>query len=693
MQHDSIRHDIIQALREGANDAALAQARQWAAEAPQDAQAQRWLAIALKQSGQVEQAREVIEQAIALAPEDSDLHFTHAGLLLGARDVDAAQQALGRSVEANPNQLGAYIMQAHLALARGDAEEAARLLRLGERIDADNPQLMGLGGVLALRSGERERALQLLSQASQQAPEDAQILHALGMAYQANGHLAFAEQAFGRVLALHPQMLPLRLQLARLQHAQGRPEEALTQVRAMLADAPEAPGLLRIAGELSLQLGQDREALDWLRKAVQAMPGEPRALEAAMQAWWRLRELEDARGVLDALLQAHPQQPALWRARMQLAEMLQEDPRDVLQLWLAEVPDSVAALETRMGLQARDGMRAEADASARAILELAPGHGPANLQLLAGLMADDPEAAVARTDELLAQAVGEQNRSLLQDWRANALEAAGRHAEAVQVWSDLQATLAASRAPLPTPTAAPAQWPALAEGGAGNAVVFVFGLPGSGLERLLPALGNWFSVWRADRFGSNPPNDAFQYLDSAGRIASGDLSADVCMRSFEAAMPGRGIEGAAIIDWLPWWDNALLQVLRPHLPAARLLYALRDPRDMLLQWLRGNLVGVPFAMASVDEAAQWMASALRQLIDLRDGQLLPMHLLRLDENRKELAREVLADALDLDLSQAPLVDAMTSPQPPGHWRQYREVLAGPFATLQPVAVALGYPAE
>ena len=29
--------------------------------------------------------------------------------------------------------------------------------------------------------------------------------------------------------------------------------------------------------------------------------------------------------------------------------------------------------------------------------------------------------------------------------------------------------------------------------------------------------------------------------------------------------------------------------------------------------------------------------------------------------------------------------------PAGHWRQYAQALAGPFATLTPVAVRLGYP--
>ena len=71
----------------------------------------------------------------------------------------------------------------------------------------------------------------------------------------------------------------------------------------------------------------------------------------------------------------------------------------------------------------------------------------------------------------------------------------------------------------------------------------------------------------------------------------------------------------AVIDWIPFWDNAWLLALRPQLPQARLLFALRDPRDMLLEWFA---FGTPMAMriTDIDSAAQWLAAHLSQIADV-----------------------------------------------------------------------------
>lgn len=688
--HESIR----QALRDGAIEAALEQARAWAVEAPTDAQAQRWLAVALRQAGRTQAAGEAIERAIALAPDDSDLHFIHAGLLLGDQAWADAEAALDRSVALNPNQLAAYVVQAQLALMRDEDEEAARLARLAERVDAESPQLAAVTGALALRRGDAEGALRILAPALERAPGDPQLLHAIGHAYRAAGHLAFAEQAFRQLLQAQPQARPLRLLLAQLLQAQGRPDEALAEVQGLLhGDTPD-PALHGVAGELALLAEQPARAIEHLRQAMQGLPDAPRAFVAGIEAWRRLDDLDEAARTLDELAERHPQAACAWRARMQVAQLAGGDPGDVLQRWLAMAPEDLAPLEARLEMHAGSGLGEEADATARRILALRPGHAQANMHVLRGLIATDPQAAIVHVDRLLAAASGDDNRRLLQDWRAHALEAAGRYEQAAAQWLALHAEIAPMRAPLPVPTAAPASWPpAVAADPKASAVAFVFGLPGSGLERVLPALGAWFPVWRADRFGPNPPNDPFQYLDSAARVASGEIGAKACLQSWRAALPGRGIDGDSVIDWLPWWDNAWLLALRPRLPHARLLYALRDPRDMLLEWLRGNIVGVPFAMAEPVAAAQWLAAALRQMLVVQHGDLFPLRLLRMDDNTPELARDVLGAALDVDTSEAPVPMAVTSVQPAGHWRHYRQALAAPFAALQEVAVELGYPLD
>src|SRR3546814_6134449 len=96
--------DILDALRRGANEDALSLARAATTANPQDPQAHRALAMALRASGDSDAALVSIDRAIALAPEDAELHFHRAGYLVGGRQLEAAQAALSQTVELDPNQ-------------------------------------------------------------------------------------------------------------------------------------------------------------------------------------------------------------------------------------------------------------------------------------------------------------------------------------------------------------------------------------------------------------------------------------------------------------------------------------------------------------------------------------------------------------------------------------------------------------
>src|SRR3546814_13424652 len=99
--------DILDALRRGANEDALSLARAATTANPQDPQAHRALAMALRASGDSDAALVSIDRAIALAPEDAELHFHRAGYLVGGRPLEAAPAALSRTAELDPNQVGA----------------------------------------------------------------------------------------------------------------------------------------------------------------------------------------------------------------------------------------------------------------------------------------------------------------------------------------------------------------------------------------------------------------------------------------------------------------------------------------------------------------------------------------------------------------------------------------------------------
>jgi hypothetical protein len=270
---------------------------------------------------------------------------------------------------------------------------------------------------------------------------------------------------------------------------------------------------------------------------------------------------------------------------------------------------------------------------------------------------------------------------------------AGQAADAVATWSQLQAADAARRLRLWTPGIPCSDWPPLAPVAAGaTPVAFLYGPPGSAVERVALMLRASLPAFRDDRFSRRPPADPFQRYTTITALEEGTDPAAV-VAEWRDALPARGVANGQVVDWLVFWDNALLHALRPQLPQATLLVAVRDPRDMLLDWLAFG-APAPMAMASPVAAAQWLATVLHQLAALHEQDLLPHQLLRLDDavDDPQALAAVVGTAIGLELPPSPPQALGPRRFPAGHWRMYADALAEPFALLTPVARRLGYEA-
>lgn len=687
-----MQEQILDALRRGDTPLALDLARSHAADAPDDAEAHRLLSLALRTAGDTAGARAAIERAILLAPDDARMHLDHAGLLLGARDLEGAGEALGTTVGLDPNQAVAYIMQAQLAMARNDLDEAARLSRLAARVVPDHPALQALDGTLELRRGNVDQAMKLLSEASRRAPEDPVVLHALGFAYLAKGHLAFAEQAFRKLMEVVPSSGMVRQLVSQLQLRQGRPDDALKDLAPLLEDPVTAtPELRRYAGELELAAGRPDRALPLLREALAALPGEPRTMAAIGDAWRRLGDGEDARRTLDAALATSPDNDGLWRARLGF-EPMGQGAADLVAAWRARRPESIDALEAEMVLHASEGRPAEAEAAAQALLERAPGHPRAQMRVIDALLARDPAQAAQRLEELAARTPEPRERRTLEAMLGLARHRSGDFAAALDIWSRRTAAAAGERLPLPVHTAAPEQWPDPEPQVPGAPpAAFLVGLPGTVVERAAQLLAPVLPTFRNDRFGPQPPRDAFQDVGAWARIAAGRPPAADVVASWRSQLPARGINGA-IVDWLPWWDQAYAVAMRAALPEALLVLLVRDPRDMLMDWLAFG-APAPFALPSPQAGAEWLATALEQLATLHEQSPVAHRLLRVDDSCEDpvALSAQLGEALGIRLPEPPAGFFGPPRFTAGTWRDYAGLLAGPFATLAPAARRFGYP--
>lgn len=702
---------VLSALRGGDYAAAVSAARDWLAHDPHQAQAHHLLGVSLQSLGDLEGADAAFAQAAALAPERAEFHVARALLAVQRRDTATARAGLDRAIAQDPNQLVAYLSLAQLALAGNDVVEAERHLRLAERINPDHPHLLALRGQMLLAQGQGDAALSAMSQAAQQAPDDAMVQGVLGIGLLTLGRFAFAEQALRNALALQPTATALRHALLRALLAQNRTAEAGDEVAALLRDTPNDAAALALQGQLALARGDRAMARDGFERSLQARPhvGVLQALQRLLQESGTGYEFA---AVVESVLARHPGFDPGWAALLAQARGDGVRSAALAERWYIASP-SVPATELLAQVREAGGDHAHAAELAQSVVARDASRVSAQIVLArTSLRSGDAAAAVARLQPLAAQTRDPATRRGLLGWLGMALDRNGQFDAAAAAWQEGQ-RLAAAAVPLPTGAnntgvVDKALARAVSIGTAhapadSDATTLLWGVPGSSPEIAASLLRGASELHLAsDRFSPTPRQDGFAHPDGIDLFpATLEGAADEFVAAWRAGLTSVGVAPANAVDWLPHLDSRVLPMLRAAAPGTRLVAVLRDPRDLLLNWLA---FGAPqrYGCADPVAAARWLADALGTLAQLREQALLPLLELGggVADGKLSLGADEIASFLGL--AQAPDTAAaqrlrngplgLPTAFPDGHWHGYRTALAEAFAPLHAIAARLGYPA-
>src|SRR5690606_36209978 len=114
--------------------------------------------------------------------------------------------------------------------------------------------------------------------------------------------------------------------------------------------------------------------------------------------------------------------------------------------------------------------------------------------------------------------------------------------------------------PLPETTVpAPALPPIVEPAAEAPAVAFLAGAPGSGVERVASILAGALPAFRGDRFiHGRSPEDLLQNFNTTAQLAAGELDPAAVAADWRDQLPARCVANGEVVDWLMWWDNALL---------------------------------------------------------------------------------------------------------------------------------------
>ena len=513
----------------------------------------------------------------------------------------------------------------------------------------------------------------------------------------------------------------------------GRHAQAAALAEAALAGGLEHPLLLNVAALKLEQQGAAGGALRLLQRAVQIAPGDLAARNALGLCLLRLEQPAEALEQFETLLRLNPALPyahashgnalramgAIHEAEASYQRALAIDANQVVALaglahiassrgaypearaWaekaLALVPEYPDAVMSLAAAELGERQAAKAEARIRALLtdsRLAPlERAFANGQLGDILDAQDrPTAAFAAYTMCNEE---------LQRLYAGRFGAGGNACDYVHAMTRYfeQDRSAAWKSRVPT---------GVAQSGA-RGHVFLLGFPRSGttlLEVILEGHPNVVSLEEKEslidsvREFMRRPED----LDHLTRASPATL--DALRASYWRHVAGSGVDvaGKMFIDKHPL-NTLKLPLIARLFPNAKILFACRDPRDIVLSCFRHRFqMSAPiYELLSIDGAARYYDAVMQLAVRLTGALTLDTCLVRHEDLVTEFAREMKRICTYLNLDWAPAMGdfalrtknrAVLTPSTAqlvrglsteglGQWRRYRAQLASVLGMLDP----------
>jgi tetratricopeptide (TPR) repeat protein len=273
---------------------------------------------ALLDSGDLPEAAQRLEQAIALDPKNYELIFTVASLFESARHWDTAESLARKVVALAPRHMEALLLLGRLLMDDPDrADEAIEVLNQAAEVRPDDAEPRLLLAEVLQDQEDLQGALEAAQEAVQRR-KDSETLGRLGQVHLARGEGQKAVAIFKEATELQPGDLEVREWLAEAYLVQNERAKAFAILQELLGQHP---------GDARLLLLLDAEDLVQLRSARDGKPGT-RVLLDQMEDLLEEGLLEEADQVLRRVKRKGGSQRADW---LELKMDFERDPENHLE--------------------------------------------------------------------------------------------------------------------------------------------------------------------------------------------------------------------------------------------------------------------------------------------------------------------------------------------------------------------------
>lgn len=234
-------------------------------------------------AGQLEDAAELMAQALAMRPDSIDYLYEYGMLLIdlddGRNEYDQQAEELGRQIIAlNPSDPRGYALRARALVWQGQASNAIPVASAGVDIDPDFAPLYEALSWAYMGDGNLRAGQEAGLQAIELSAGDVRAHWAYASSLANSGATDEAIIEYERTVQVHPNFLPPYFELAFLYLASNRDQEAIDTYDRILGVQPRNPRALLRQCEAYRKIGQFERAMGLCQDAVQSDPNYTSAL-------------------------------------------------------------------------------------------------------------------------------------------------------------------------------------------------------------------------------------------------------------------------------------------------------------------------------------------------------------------------------------------------------------------------------
>ncbi|HRD50387.1 MAG: tetratricopeptide repeat protein [Candidatus Competibacter sp.] len=227
------------------------------------------------QQGQVVEAQQALDRALALDPNDALAYGLRSNIALVQNRTALARAEAERAVVADPFSPSAYLSLSLVKQAEFDLPGALAAARQAVKFDPDHAQALIQESSLLFGMGRIKDAARLAEQARQKAPNDAMVNTVWGFLQLARNRVSLAREAFQNAIAQDSTLGLPHLGLGLALFRENDTRAAVDEMRKATLLEPQVSLYNSYLGKAFYEVKQDRRAQRYLEKAKRLDPRDP----------------------------------------------------------------------------------------------------------------------------------------------------------------------------------------------------------------------------------------------------------------------------------------------------------------------------------------------------------------------------------------------------------------------------------